>query len=115
MATDAGHHDRSITDPGILANGNARILPRLLANRDVRPFDAVLPIAVNDGNMRTNQHIFFDGYIANHTANANIGRIADGSRRMREYGAEGNAGLAVTVRQYQAIKSPAQIDPQCAW
>src|SRR5207245_1403813 len=61
MLAHIREHDGALSDPGVLADGDAGPDTGLLANRNVQTRDTMLPAAVDDRNLRTEQDIVFQG------------------------------------------------------
>ena len=111
MLTDVCHDGRTLADPGIAADRDARPEARLFADGDVEPFDTVLAAAIDDRDMGADQHIILERHVADGAEESDVNFFADLRRRMREDRTERETASRPAAGQDQPIEGPAEVDP----
>jgi hypothetical protein len=109
MSPDIEHHNRSVSNPRIPTNSDARVRSRLITNRHIQPIYAVLAIAIDDGNVRAEQDVVFQGHVAQYAVRPHINAPADASRAVGEDRAESDERIAAAFGQDHAVESPPHI------
>src|SRR6185369_4761133 len=64
VMSDVGQHKGAVADPAVAADGDAHPRPRLLADGDIEPIDAVLLRTVHDRDVRAEQGVVLEGDVA---------------------------------------------------
>ena len=90
---DVCKDDGALPDPGIFANGYALPNSCLLADGNIKTSNAMLLAAVDDRDLRAQQHVVFQCHVANTAVQANEDAVAHFGSGVREYASEANAAI----------------------